>query len=719
MRKELETIEQIERYLMGEMSAAEKQKFESELSSNPELQKKVQLQEQMLQGLKRNYLKTKAKKAYKSVQLKNNFIKWGLIAAIPISAILLFTALPNNSNTDKETLRDPNVLPELNENGDTIWADADNYLPYQFFTINNEKDTVIETENGIVFAIPANAFVDENGKSVKGNYLLEVKEAITLEDILKSGLETRSGDQLLETAGMFYINGRQNNTSLNINPENGIYANIPTQKVDPEMQLFEGKRKADGGIDWINPKPLEKFLIPVDIHALNFYPPNYQDSLAAMGKDYNNKSYTDSLYYSFEAKDEKNKIYNSNKSDSAIYQSDTLKYSYNEGQYTAVYSTISSQNTYGIVPAKVKAIWDPTFNNTILATKEFEERMQAIHLTCNNDILDLYVNNLDKNLCTIDSMAANLLGEGNGPFMDFARRGDGKVKIDQSINKKLVSYFQEKEKIYAAAAKKTHEEWQQKNENLNRIAQEKNNLHQQNENKRKFNNFKEEFDLNIDEAYRQIGKKKPKTPIVFTDFYTAKFIITGWKNLDYYVAESTINRETLDYTDPETGKKAIIRYEPFSVQINQRQEYDVVFAYLIPDKLSSFMRMKEEKAVFSEKLNELIQYEFICVAYKGKEVFISDVYQIKPGDLGTINLNAASDKEFDKKIASLKSYNKERSLRADLSYQLFSIADRRRQKEIKNQVEFIRRIKSAIFPCYKLQAIPTLPLDEDEKKFYQ
>ena len=50
----------------------------------------------------------------------------------------------------------------------------------------------------------------------------------------------------------------------------------------------------------------------------------------------------------------------------------------------------------GVNPASVKTIWNRKFNNTNLATKEFEERMPYIHQTCNNSILELYINNLDK-----------------------------------------------------------------------------------------------------------------------------------------------------------------------------------------------------------------------------------------------------------------------------------------------------------------------------------
>lgn len=696
MRKELSTIEQIERYLLNEMDADERNKFEEELNHNPDLRIKTEEQKQVIEGLKRNYLKGQAKKAYRSYQLKNNFLKWGLISAIPLTALLLFYAYSGNEKNNNEITSSPYELPALNENGDSLWADPDKYLPYQFFTINNDQDTIIETEEGIVFAIPAHAFLDENGNPVNGNYQLEIKEAISTEAILSSGLETRSGDKDLETAGMFYINGRKNNSSLKINPANGIYAQIPTEKIRPEMQLFEGKRKVDGSIDWQEPKALETFLVPVDINSLNFYPPHYQDSLAAMGKNASNKKYTDSLYYSFDGKH--NSSISPMPKTENINKTDSISYVYDKGVYNATYDV--GIPFKGIIPAKVKAFWDPKFNSTILATKEFEERMQAIHQTCNNAVLDLYINNLDKKLCTIDSMAAQLLGESDGIFMQFARRGNGGVKTDESVCKKLSAYLQEKEKIYSAAAKKTNEDFIRKNKKLDEIALEKNIEQGKKEYDRITSNFKQELEMNLDEAYRQIGKKRQKTIIYFPKYYYRTQVnSSGWKNLDMYVIESTITRETLDYTDPETGKKAIIRYEEFSLSIADFEQYDAVFAYLIPDRLTSFMRMKGEKGRYSEKLNELLGYQSVYVAYKGKEIFMSDVVLVKPGNLGLISLKPSTKKESDKILSGIKGYNKESKIRDELSYQLFANTERLRAKNLSNRKEFIKRIEKVIFPC--------------------
>jgi hypothetical protein len=67
-------------------------------------------------------------------------------------------------------------------------------LAEQQFTINTEKDTTLFTRAGIRVHIPAGS-IQSNNASVT----LIVKEALSLYDMLRAGLTTRSGDQLLRS----------------------------------------------------------------------------------------------------------------------------------------------------------------------------------------------------------------------------------------------------------------------------------------------------------------------------------------------------------------------------------------------------------------------------------------------------------------------------------------------------------------------------------------
>src|SRR5436190_252512 len=479
MRPELEIIEKIEQYLRGELNAADKTAFEKQMAADPAMREQVNLQQDIMRGIERTFLKQKIVKAGKSFRFGKSLTQWGLgglSLVVLVGAFLFYKSQAGKNEYGK------NSLPELNEQGEKLWADADRNIQAQVFTINAAKDTVIETKGGIVMAIPANNFLDENGNIVEGKVDLTVKEALDPAAIINGGLSTRSGDKLLESGGMFFTDVRKDGKILKINPAKGIYTEIPANEIKPGMQLFSGKRMANGTIDWIDPKPLEHDLLPVDIKSLNFYPPDYLDSLAHWGYDIKNKAFTDSLYYSFASGFGQPAATNSPKKvDDAIqyearemavdttlqldgrtlfmtkcaschhplypttgpnlkgvlssdyYHGDVSKIARwinnvntlvaSEPHYIALkkqYGTVMTQfdnmpesevaaifdyienyqsdvdakylhdsiSSCGINPAKIKAIWNEQFQNTFIATREFEERLKAIHNSSKPTILD-------------------------------------------------------------------------------------------------------------------------------------------------------------------------------------------------------------------------------------------------------------------------------------------------------------------------------------------
>lgn len=704
MRNELENIEIIEKYLKNELSAEEKKVFEEQLKTDAKLQKEVEVQRDVIKGIERIGAKQSIQKSYKKYKWGKSGFNLGLGATIVIAVTSVF--LWYNSNYSSSTVVD-NVLPELNEVGTKEWADADKLIPSQKFAINTTSDTVIETQGGIVMYIPQGSFLDENGNIITGEVEFEVKEALDANQIIQGGLSSMSGNRLLESAGMFYVNARKDGKTVQINPENGIYTEVPTDEVKPDMQLFEGKRMADGSIDWINPAPLEKFLTPVDIHSLNFYPPKYEPKLAELGYDLSDREFKDSLYYSFAWENEsKNNCYRitdihngdaiintyrnngnlfkaidhinwtshannlkcnefdfsfeinisdsirlsdlrflkssdndkyefidklqlnksnnsflftqkikiksgtfvlnfglkthyldkesnrhenlsfvittkqlqnnncsgpivkySNKVDftsendtgatSSLLFGRKLPYQFAQEEVDSVAETYDSYQVCGINPAKIKTIWSEDFNNTMISTREFEERLPAIFGTCNDKVLDLYINNLNIDMYKIDSMAAEICG-GNSRdnFIQFATRKDGKVKIDDKRVEKLKKHYEEKQKLIAEAIAKTREKFEKENKRLNEDAGKTRAKHSQDELKRTEDNYVEEFNLNLKEAYRQLGKPKPDR-LDAKGIYKLRLKTGGWKNVDAYVMESLDNRETLDYTDPTTGKRQL------------------------------------------------------------------------------------------------------------------------------------------------------------------
>ena len=134
-------------------------------------------------------------------------------------------------------------------------SEADKKLESQVFKLNPLRDTIIETQNGIVFSIPAKAFLNKHGETPTETIDVEIKEAMTASDIMKAGLSTMSNGKLLETGGMFYVNARVGNENLTIDKSKPLNANVPVNNNKKDMLLFKGERKADGSINWVDPKP--------------------------------------------------------------------------------------------------------------------------------------------------------------------------------------------------------------------------------------------------------------------------------------------------------------------------------------------------------------------------------------------------------------------------------------------------------------------------------
>ena len=683
MRNELELILTIEKYLNNGLSAEEKTAFEKDLSADPQLQEAVALQREIMQGIGNLSLKQNIQLARKKYYRIRRFTKWGLASLIVIAVVVgIFVYSGRKSN---HSLSFP--LPEYNELHQKQWADADKRLAPQKFLINNDHDTIIETQSGMVVQIPANGFLTEKKQPVTGQIELIVKEANDAATIMRAGLSSTSGDQLLESAGMFLLDARQNQKILSINPTTGLYIELPADTIQPGMKLFKGKRLADGRIDWVDPQPLEHDLTTVNINTLNFYPPRYLDSLAKWGYNITDKKFTDSLYYSF-----------------ADWFLEPLPKEYSEHVYFDDSGT--SYNWVGnikcaINPAKIKAIWNEQFQNTILATREFEERIRYIHQIQSNSILDLYINNPDRKLYEIDSMAASITGEGNyKQFEDFAARRDGGVKLNSALSQQLRKYYERKTQTFMTAVAKTNYEFWEKQAQLDKEAANKHTEHYNDSLDNNTRRFEEELALNLKSAYKQLGYDSGGTPrLPATNVYRAQITTTGWYNIDKEVTEATLNRTTLNYVDSLSGKTATIKYESVSFQLNKPEQYDDLYIYLLPDKLNSFMRLTPVNGQYTEKLNELIKYKLVCVGYKGERAFFYLQPAVEPKAYANIELAEISTSELNRLLKQEKNRNPGAGLQKELAYYQFYKKDKIRQQNNADRQLLKHKISLVIFEC--------------------
>lgn len=176
-----------------------------------------------------------------------------------------------------------------------------------------------------------------------------------------------------------------------------------------------------------------------------------------------------------------------------------------------------------------------------------------------------------------------------------------------------------------------------------------------------------------------------------------EIVATGWYNVDRYVYESTTTRTTLNYTNASTGKTATIKYQPVAVQINNAAQFDDLYVYLLPDKLYSFMRMKQENGKYTEQLNELIKYKLVCVGYKGERAFYYSQQTIAPKNYTNITLAEISTQELNRKLNEEGNGSKGTEIQKDIAFYLFYNKDKKRQDHNLALYQLTWKVKQVIW----------------------
>ncbi len=117
-----------------------------------------------------------------------------------------------------------------------------------------------------------------------------------------------------------------------------------------------------------------------------------------------------------------------------------------------------------INPSDIYAIHQPEFEETFLATKEFQERLQVLHTMENaQPLFDLYVDQLDKNLYEIDSqIAARLTGKHKATFEAFAAEKLTTVKPNGQEYDKLRKFYTTKSKEQQQKVRKAQQAYERK-----------------------------------------------------------------------------------------------------------------------------------------------------------------------------------------------------------------------------------------------------------------
>lgn len=496
MRDSLNIIERIERYINNELTINERELFEVELNNNSELQNQVITQQEIQKTVQRIALRKQIQKVAKSKTSIKRW-KWILSSAILLLGIAALLYSPKKQPNAEQAPQPLEVNRDTIVSFDTLSVDSDtveliedleivepirvkntvksivneekklkeselydfNCLKtwveptVQHFKVNPAIGGAIEGDDGTLVIIPENAFVDSNGVVVKEVVDFELVEALTLEDMVLYNLATTSNGKLLETGGMLYVNAKVNGKAVLINTSTPLYIEVPTDEVKKDMMAFEGEISEDGKLNWVNPKPLKKYLTKVPLNTLDFLPAGFSDAVTSVlpiaGHSSNTKELSDSLYYSL-AKP----VIEMGMTDQEIYDVQM------KGEDRYIMGGISVETKKwdkadslkkpfpcGIHPSSIQAILDSAFANSYIATKEFENRISLLHKESREgeELLKIYISNIQNDLWVADSLVADkATGATRKAFKTLSREKLSNVKDSPLYSKHLQDFYKKR-----------------------------------------------------------------------------------------------------------------------------------------------------------------------------------------------------------------------------------------------------------------------------------
>ncbi|MDB2656936.1 hypothetical protein N9Y60_02645 [Crocinitomicaceae bacterium] len=846
----------IDQYLNGTLDGEDKIAFEKEFAQSAELRQEVELQRSIMDAAARASQRREvnnAAKRYRRKKLLRNGGFSALIAVVVASAVLFFT----NTDKENESTSANEMAPITAETRNKLDKNQDfENIPIQYFQIP-QQGTVHLSEQGVLISVPEAAFL-KNGSPYRGNVILQYQEAIRGVDIIKSGLSTMTGDELLETQGMFSVTGyTEDGEALHFNPEVGVYIQAPVDNCESGMQLYDGEKKENGSIDWVDPQPLGKIPVQAKMADLNFYPEGYEDHLD-QEKWKRDKRSRDSLYLSLEhsmdsqemattleattansrpleegvivlqkdmgrvfQKRDKTKenlpgidesiqwIFSRKLLGNNVWQitasaiiadgfyiptltdpdstiqtqlkinttsrsvvieqpsstsqvrkirtsSGTVNGYTNEviiqakvkvtsrtqirlplrvvfklssadmaysrvirgadvslwespEQRTARLDSLANYRMDGefILPSNVMAFWKPAFENTLLSTLEFEQRMQAIHKTCDNEVLELYTDNLNKPMSEIDRDVVKM---GYPEFEQFANENIGATEVNDPHLALLNEFYEKSSNMLREDARNTAKSEENRMQQWNKIIrdqEEKDRNRAVSRNLQYSNNMSNFSRKNLRQQYKNTQGFKIRTG--------SNGAPRARKNLDAFrpyagvplIDQTGIMNKALEVT----VIRQKIKYNDLKVRVSNFKQFDDVYLYLFADEINSYQRIDPDSSgAFACMLQDKITYAIGIVGITSEGFSYYDHDFLTGGNLGSIQLEPISEEALEARIEKMNSERLAGNvlISGELNWLRTKRKNYKVQQMYKNNIEFRREVKGVIFPCVTFERIDGL-----------
>lgn len=688
----------IDQFLNNELQDSELDVFKKEISSNPELQKEIELHKTTIKMIKRKTLRNLVNKSGKKFHLKKKIVNGGII--ILVLAVLGSVYLYIHSQNTNSNAKNTSALTKKEQFFKKIQQSlAFKNIKPQYFEFDGKSNVFLSNSGVLLSVTPKSFFL--NNSFYSGKAIIQWQEARTPAQIMKAGLSTKSNDSLLETQGMFAVSAfTPEGKQLKISKK-GIYVQMPVDSLKTGMKLFAGKMKSNGDVNWINPQNLNRIPKQVNMTDLDLYPINYEPTLNKL-KWYKSKEKRDSLYLTFESFELKNTMksvaldipYSSqNLQEGFINWNTQIENKKLKKQEAITYKT--KKNDF-VHPSKVLAIWNKKYNGTLIATKEFGERMPYIHNTCDNSVLQLYIDHLDLPMWKIDEMVVK---KGYPKFKRFVNEKVGKLEIDSTHQKNLDAFFQKAEKhlrkLGISSIQKQLEmehKWDQKTDSINSEYYLHKGLLQS-------KNYGREWMYNMKNVLKQLHRT--------IGYYLNNSLYINSNtlicNVDRFVTAVTTNRKSGSYSDPNNGRTAKIIYQPFSVSIQNHNKFKELYMYFCPKQLNSYERVNFKNGKLNYNLNADIKYSGVIIGMNENGFFLKRLNLISPMNIGSLKLKKLSQQEFEDSLNHFnkKIVNNTIDLSTELGWLFRKKEDYSVMKKRRNMQTFRKKVGNSISSCWE------------------
>jgi hypothetical protein len=327
----------------------------------------------------------------------------------------------------------------------------------------------------------------------------------------------------------------------------------------------------------------------------------------------------------------------------------------------------------GIEPIAIKTIKTKPYAQTFIATREFEERIKALHKLDNgNDLLKIYIDHLSENLSDVDAtISTKITGKAKKQFDAFAKQGLTNIKDAQIYQEQLSAYYTNKQREYKTALERIRSELSTKNRNeLNQL----------------LNNNTTQAQLTT-----ALVSQLPKTNVTVTPTYAFQWASSGWVNIDCYLHLLSYGSEkvAMNISNAE-GAMEVYQWLNTINNLTPLMVNDNKATALFPLKNSEYAKAMTNTFCFAISRNNR-QYKWFDIRYNPYEKKVINV-----------KLQASSLEEIKSKLQtySVKNDLEERLNKIDNEV-LRQLQLKAKLAQIKKDNEIKNKLREAAFPCKK------------------